>query len=97
MFRAFFKATLAKVAKRKLKALAHYKFKTRLLYKAASQGVKTKIWSEWGTTKGCPCCGRSNTLSLGDRIFVCDGCGYTAKRDDKAACCILIKCEAGVW
>ena len=89
--------TIHKSAKRKLQALSHYKFKTRLKYKAASVGAKVKIQNEWGTTKGCPCCGRSNKLTLADRIFKCTGCDYVAKRDDKAACCIMLKHLSGVW
>jgi transposase len=89
--------TITKAAKRKLQTLGHYKFKTRLFYKSEAKGVSVKQWSEWGTTKGCPCCGKSNTLSLSERTFHCVNCNYEAGRDAKAACCIFIKYEAKVW
>lgn len=91
------KGTITKSAKRKLQALSHYQFKTRLKYKAASLGVTLRTQNEWGTTSGCPCCGRANKLTLADRTFVCSGCDYKALRDDKAACCIMLKHLAGVW
>jgi putative transposase len=89
--------TITKAAKRKLQTLGHYKFKTRLFYKSEAKGGSVKQWSEWGTTKGCPCCGKSNTLSLSERTFHCVNCNYEAGRDAKAACCIFIKYEANVW
>ena len=88
--------TITKYTKRKLQALSHYKLKTRLIYKAAALGVKVKVQNEWGTTIGCPCCGRINRLTLSDRIYKCP-CDYVARRDDKSACCIMLKHLAGVW
>ena len=90
-------STITKPAKRKLKALSHYGFKTKLIYKAASLGREVKTWSEWGTTKGCPCCGHKIKITLSERIFRCNHCNYEAGRDDKAACCIMLKYLSGVW
>ena len=90
-------STITKSAKRKLQVLSHFQFKQRLKYKAASLGVLLKTQNEWGTTKGCPCCGWSNKLTLADRIFKCIRCEYSANRDDKAACCIMLKYMANVW
>jgi putative transposase len=90
-------STITKPAKRKLKALSHYGFKTKLIYKAASLGKEVKTWSEWGTTKGCPCCGHKIKITLSERIFRCNYCNYEAGRDDKAACCIMLKYLSGVW
>jgi putative transposase len=90
-------STITKAAKRKLQTLGHYGFKTKLIYKAESLGAEVKTWSEWGTTKGCPCCGRKINMTLSERIFRCDHCGYESRRDDKAACCIMLKYLSGVW
>lgn len=90
-------STIAKAAKRKLQALSHYEFKCRLQYKASCLGVRVHSQNEWGTTKACPCCGKANDLSLSDRTFVCSKCSYSGLRDDKAACCIMIKYLAKVF
>jgi transposase len=60
-----------------------------------SKGVNVQIYSEYGTTKTCPCCGTWNPkVKLGDGVFHCARCLYTADRDDKAALCLFVKYEA---
>jgi len=88
--------SISKNAKRKLQALSHYKFKERLRYKCSAEGAVLKVQNEWGTTKGCPCCGKSNNTPLSERVYKCQKCNYEAGRDAKAACCIMIKHLAGV-
>jgi IS605 OrfB family transposase len=90
-------STITKAAKRKLQALSHYSFKCRLQYKASCLGVRVHSQNEWGTTKGCPCCGKSNDLNLSNRIYECPKCLYSGLRDDKAACCIMLKYLAKVY
>ncbi len=88
-------SSITKTAKRKLSALSMYKFKERLLYKGMSKGVDVQVYSEYGTTKTCPCCGTWNSkIKLGDSVFSCSNCLYTADRDDKAALCLFVKYEA---
>jgi IS605 OrfB family transposase len=89
--------TIAKYSKRVLSMLEHYAFKQRLRYKCQLHGVYLRIHSEWGTTIGCPCCGRVNRMSLAEREYTCQGCSYHAERDAKSACCILLKYLANVW
>lgn len=91
-------STIAKLTKQRLSMLSHYAFKQRLQYKCNLKGVKFSLWSEWGTTKGCPCCGHHNkTITLSDREFHCPECNYSAERDAKAACCIALKCMTKTW
>ena len=43
------------------------------------------------STKMCPICGKINeTITLSDRVFVCDSCGYSENRDVKAAKILLL-------
>lgn len=35
------------------------------------------------TKKTCPKCGSSDVQAIGSGIFVCKGCGYRGKMDDK--------------
>jgi len=37
------------------------------------------------TTKGCPMCNHKQNITLAERIFKCDQCGYTKPRDWKSA------------
>lgn len=87
--------SIPKSVKRVLQQQGHYQFKQRLIGKAEELGVHLKYWSEWGTTKGCPCCGRRNEVQ--GRVFQCSQCSYTADRDAKAACCILLKYMSETW
>ena len=61
--------------------LGRVKSKLELLEK---QGKAFKISKWMPTTKFCPKCGCLNTLTLKDRIYVCD-CGYSFDRDVHAA------------
>jgi len=84
-----------KRVKEVLQQQGHYQFKLRLMSKAEEKNVQVKEWSEWGTTIGCPCCGHRTPTS--GRTFTCSHCHYTADRDAKAACCIMLKYLAGIW
>ena len=43
------------------------------------------------STRMCPCCGTvKEDITLSDRTFVCNSCGYTEDRDVKAAKTLLI-------
>ncbi|KAB8332287.1 transposase [Scytonema tolypothrichoides VB-61278] len=37
------------------------------------------------STQLCSCCGQKKTMNLSDRIYSCDGCGFTLNRDFNAA------------
>lgn len=89
------RGAISKQVKEVLQQQGHFQFKQRLMSKAEERNVKVKEWSEWGTTVGCPCCGHRTSVT--DRTFRCSHCQYTADRDDKAGCCIMLKYLAGVW
>lgn len=91
------RGAIHKRVKEILQQQGHHQFKQRLLSKAEDRGVQVKVWSEWGTTVGCPCCGHRTSVS--GRTFACSNtaCHYTADRDAKAGCCIMLKYRAGVW
>jgi hypothetical protein len=61
--------------------LGRVKTKLELLEKQ-DKAFKISKWCP--TTKFCPKCGCLNTLTLKDRIYVCD-CGYTEDRDVHAS------------
>jgi transposase len=89
--------TITKYSKRMLSFLEHYAFKQRLQYKCLANGVSFHNYSEWGTTIGCPCCGKVNRMTLAEREYNCSHCTYKAERDAKSACCIMLKYAANVW
>jgi putative transposase len=87
--------SINKNVKRVLQQQGHYQFKKRLQEKCEERGVQFKEWSEWGTTVGCPCCGHRTVVN--GRTFECNSCHYTADRDAKAACAIMLKYLTGTW
>jgi IS605 OrfB family transposase len=89
-------SSITKAVKRVLQTQGHYRFRMRLQEKGEEMGVPVIVWSEWGTTKGCPCCGRSVQVGS-SRQFVCPHCSYQAGRDAKAGCCIMIKYLSNTW
>jgi putative transposase len=73
--------------------LSHYKFRERLLSKAAEHNVKCLIVDESYTTQTCGLCGTRNTNVGGDDIFKCvdDSCGFKYDRDYNAGRNIYLK------
>ena len=70
----------------------HYKFRMRLISKAAEMGVRVHELSEHYTTKTCGKCG--NMREMGDlKVYECtaSGCKHRAGRDHNAAFNIFIK------
>ena len=64
-----------------------YEFRRQIEYKAAFAGSRVIIVSRWEpSSKTCSCCGTvRETLGLGERVFVCEDCGYVGDRDYNAA------------
>jgi putative transposase len=64
-----------------------YEFRRQLEYKAEQAGVAIKVVSRWfPSSKTCSSCGIvKESLPLGERVFVCEECGYVADRDYNAA------------
>lgn len=62
-------------------------FRTTLEYKQAWAGGEIKLVDRWyPSSKTCSACGYvKDTLSLSEREFVCEDCGYTVDRDLNAA------------
>jgi putative transposase len=65
-----------------------YEFKRQITYKAEKYGSTVNTVSRWfPSSKTCSCCGWvDEDQDLGDRVFVCERCGYLADRDYNAAC-----------
>jgi putative transposase len=63
------------------------RFRAMLGYKAEAAGVTLVVADRWyPSSKLCSQCGcLKDTLSLADRTFYCDGCGFTCDRDLNAA------------
>ena len=64
-----------------------YEFKRQLEYKANLKGniiLNNDIW--FASSKTCPNCGNiKKDLTLKDRVYICDECGFKADRDLSAA------------
>ena len=72
---------------------AHYRFRCRLIAKAAEYNVCQVIdANEAYTSKTCGACGKLSAV-VGSKVFKCrDGeCGYVADRDVNAAQNILLR------
>lgn len=64
-----------------------YEFKRQLEYKCLLYGAKLIVVSRWfPSSKTCHCCGEvKQSLSLSERIFQCEKCGWKGDRDLNAA------------
>ena len=64
-----------------------YEFRRILTYKCELNGINLVIADRWfPSSKRCSCCGEiKQNLTLKDRIFRCDHCGFTADRDENGA------------
>jgi len=64
-----------------------YEFKRQLEYKCLLYSSKLLIVSRWfPSSKTCHCCGEvKQSLSLSERIFHCEKCGWKGDRDLNAA------------
>lgn len=62
-------------------------FRRQITYKAERAGIDVMVVSRWEpSSKTCSWCGWIDAdLTLADRIFQCEACGYVADRDANAA------------
>ncbi|MCL4373617.1 MAG: transposase [Candidatus Marsarchaeota archaeon] len=76
------------------------KFIQMLSYKAESAGMKVILVDPRGTTQECSNCHHvkkgSEMLTLEDRIYHCNACGFTIDRDQNAAINIRNRSRAGL-
>ena len=79
--------------------VGYHEFKRQMQYKAALYGMRIVLADRWyPSSKTCSECGAVKTvLSLSDRVFRCDQCGYVQDRDVNASqnLCALAKHVAG--
>lgn len=71
--------------------LAHYRFRTFLLHKAAEMGARVVLCDERYTSKTCGSCGTLNETLGASKTFSCAHCGYVADRDHNAARNVLLR------
>jgi IS605 OrfB family transposase len=76
---------------RQMSFLSHYKFKQRLIAKAAVRGVKVLIVSEHYTSKTCGRCGHLKEDLGSAKTFRCDHCAANLDRDCNGARNILLR------
>jgi len=59
----------------------------QIKYKTSWRGGDVYVADQWfASSKTCSCCGvKKDSLSLAERTFKCDSCGFTAGRDANAA------------
>lgn len=64
-----------------------YEFKRQVEYKCALSGIKFILVDRfYPSSKTCSKCGHiKGNLSLTDRVFICDECGYIIDRDLNAS------------
>ncbi|HLP88192.1 MAG TPA: RNA-guided endonuclease TnpB family protein [Nostocaceae cyanobacterium] len=63
-----------------------YEFRRQLEYKSQKFGCEIIIADRWyPSTKTCSSCGHQQQMSLSDRVFNCEKCGYSIDRDLNAA------------
>jgi putative transposase len=64
-----------------------YYFKTLLESKCEYYGIKLRYANKYfASSKTCSHCGKNkNNLTLNDRVFICDYCGFKINRDENAA------------
>lgn len=84
-------SVLSRMNKRLLITLSFFKFKTRLLYKAGTLGVRVIIVNESYTSKTCGGCGWQNEQLGKSKMFECKECGLVIDRDYNGARNILLK------
>jgi len=86
----FVKGGKNKVLNRHTNNLKHYKFRTRLIYKAKCANKYVKIVPEHFTTKTCCNCGNMYDPEK-SKIYTCPGCKKSFDRDINSAKNILMK------
>ncbi|SKA89193.1 putative transposase [Caloramator quimbayensis] len=66
---------------------AFYEFKRQMEYKCELSGIKFILADRfYPSSKTCSRCGSiKDNLSLSERVFVCDKCGYVIDRDLNAS------------
>jgi transposase len=74
--------------------LLHYKFKQRLMAKAADRGVRVLIVSEHYTSKTCGRCGEVNEDLGAARTFECESCFAYIDRDCNGALKYFTTCDS---
>jgi len=72
---------------RAISDVGFYEMRRQIEYKAAWAGTEIAIASRWfPSSKTCSNCGCvKDALSLGDRVFICEHCGFEIDRDLNAA------------
>jgi len=67
--------------------MGFHEFRRQLDYKARMRGNHVEIVDRWfASSKACSQCGRvKENLTLSDRAFACEGCGFQCDRDLNAA------------
>ena len=67
--------------------MGFYEFRRQLDYKTRMRGNHLEIVDRWfASSKRCSKCGLvKDNLALGERAFVCEGCGFESDRDLNAA------------
>jgi putative transposase len=76
---------------RSMSALAHGKFRTRLVESASMYGATVHNIGEEFTSKTCSSCGWMNENLGSNKVFHCQSCSFTGDRDVNAAKNIFLK------
>ena len=89
------KRMIRKKTVRQMLSWGHYRFRQRLISKAALMDVRVHVRSEEYTSKTCGRCGTIGCGNLNNRSLTCFKCGYVVGRDMNGARNIFLKnCRA---
>jgi putative transposase len=87
------KVKLGKKTNQKVSNWAHGKLRQYLTYKAAAEGIETKLVNEAYTSQTCPKCGERHKPR--GRWYTCGQCGFSGHRDGVGAVNILSVYQSG--
>ena len=85
------KRMIRKKTVRQMLSWGHYRFRQRLISKAALMDVRIHVRSEEYTSKTCGRCGTIGCGNLNNRSLTCFKCGYVVGRDMNGARNIFLK------
>ena len=83
---------LQKMTKRIIQCISFYKLTQRLKFKSIINNNNLIIKEEWYTSKTCTVCGNKKEDLGGNKVYSCEKCNLTTKRDYNGSRNIFLSC-----